>query len=128
MLKVHLFVYVPLEKIRCLHALIKCWRLETHTFHMSFGKCTITLEDVAILLGLKVSSLPITGYTTMDWVGLVERIWGITPPNQQQLECYTKAFILRIIDGYLLTYHSSSFVYLRYLAMLKDFDDYGRMS
>nr|KYP35502.1 Serine/threonine protein phosphatase 7 long form isogeny [Cajanus cajan] len=89
-------------------------------FHMPFGECTITLEDVAILLGLKISRAPITGYATMDWGALVQRLLGMTPPeamvcggrlrmswidrhfsdvsehihSQEQLERYTRAFIL----------------------------------
>ncbi|XP_020208615.1 protein MAIN-LIKE 2-like [Cajanus cajan] len=54
-------------------------RDETHTFHMPFGECTITLEDVAMLLGLKISGAPITGYATMDWGALVQRLLGMTP-------------------------------------------------
>lgn len=33
-------------------ALVKRWRPETHTLHLSCGECTITLEDVALQLGL----------------------------------------------------------------------------
>nr|KYP36254.1 Serine/threonine protein phosphatase 7 long form isogeny [Cajanus cajan] len=95
---------------------------------MPFGECTITLEDVAMLLGLKISRPPIIRYATMDWGALVQCLLGMTPPesmltggrlrmswidrhfsnvsehinSQEQLECYTRAFILRIIGGYLL--------------------------
>nr|KYP73172.1 Serine/threonine protein phosphatase 7 long form isogeny [Cajanus cajan] len=145
--------YFPVDN-HLISALVERWRLETHTFHMPFGECTITLEDVAMLLGLKISGAPIIGYATMDWGALVQRLLGMTPPesmlaggrlrmtwidrhfsnvfehihSQEQLERYTRAFILRIIGGYLLTDHSSSYLSLRYLSFLKDLDVCGQMS
>ncbi|QHO28337.1 uncharacterized protein DS421_7g215800 [Arachis hypogaea] len=35
-------------------AFVEIWRIETHTFHMSFGEYTITLQDVAYQLGLAI--------------------------------------------------------------------------
>ncbi|RYR31169.1 hypothetical protein Ahy_B01g055963 [Arachis hypogaea] len=36
-------------------AFIERWCSETHTFHMSFEKCTFTLQDVAYQLGLPLN-------------------------------------------------------------------------
>ncbi|MBA0710985.1 hypothetical protein Golax_010226 [Gossypium laxum] len=35
-------------------AFFKRWRLDTHTFHLPCGECTITLEDINLKLGLPV--------------------------------------------------------------------------
>ncbi|RYR31580.1 hypothetical protein Ahy_B01g056406 [Arachis hypogaea] len=42
-------------------AFVERWRLEMHTFHMPFGECTLTLQDVAFQLGLPVDGEAVSG-------------------------------------------------------------------
>ncbi|KAK5803771.1 hypothetical protein PVK06_031420 [Gossypium arboreum] len=41
--------------------LVERWRSETHTFHLPCGECTITLEDVALQLGLPIDGSAVKG-------------------------------------------------------------------
>ncbi|QHN82661.1 uncharacterized protein DS421_20g697770 [Arachis hypogaea] len=43
---------------------VERWRLEMHTFHMSFGECTIMLEDVVYQLGLPIDGEYVNGCLT----------------------------------------------------------------
>ncbi|KAH9611096.1 hypothetical protein KSS87_010230 [Heliosperma pusillum] len=56
------FCYVPLDA-DLITALVERWRQETHTFHLPFGEATVTLQDVAMLFGLRISGRPVTGST-----------------------------------------------------------------
>ncbi|RYR39785.1 hypothetical protein Ahy_A09g045384 isoform B [Arachis hypogaea] len=40
------------------------WRPEMHTFHLSFGECMITLQDVAYQLGLSIHEQYVSGCLT----------------------------------------------------------------
>ncbi|XP_020233106.1 serine/threonine-protein phosphatase 7 long form homolog [Cajanus cajan] len=94
---------------------------------MTFGECTITLEDVSVLLGLTVHGDPITSCSTYRWVTLDEDLFGITPPTNaikggrlkmswvdehffdvsmhvhsiEQMKRYTRAYILRLLGALL---------------------------
>ncbi|KAH1047444.1 hypothetical protein J1N35_038228 [Gossypium stocksii] len=65
-------------------ASVKCWCSETHTFHLSCGECTFTLEDVALQLGLPINGSAITGITTIsEPVALCYRVLGVSPNDAE---------------------------------------------
>ena len=47
-------------------SLVERWCLETHTFHLTIGEMTITLQDVAVILGLRIHGFLITGTCDID--------------------------------------------------------------
>ncbi|RYQ98689.1 hypothetical protein Ahy_B07g086454 isoform B [Arachis hypogaea] len=81
-------------------AFIKRWQPETHTFHMLFGECTITLHDVAYQLGLPVYEKPVSecltdfhlhiegGRPAWEWF---HELFGELPPPEK-VKQYTVHF------------------------------------
>ncbi|RYR11207.1 hypothetical protein Ahy_B05g079676 isoform C [Arachis hypogaea] len=75
-----------------LSAFVERWRPETHTFHMPFGECAITLQDVAYQLGLPIDGEAVSGCLTdfenlMDnrrptWEWFRELFGELLPPNK----------------------------------------------
>ncbi|CAN6194938.1 unnamed protein product [Urochloa humidicola] len=52
---------MPTFNPAALTALIDRWRPETHSFHLPCGEMTVTLQDVAMLLGLSIRGLAVIG-------------------------------------------------------------------
>ena len=71
----HIMIDWPL--ITCL---VERWRPETHTFHVPVGEMTITLQDVAIILGLRIDGPAITRTCVFDVAELCAELLGVTSP------------------------------------------------
>ncbi|MFQ6631273.1 hypothetical protein Gotur_009290 [Gossypium turneri] len=65
-------------------ALVERWRPETHTFHFSCGECTVTLEDVALQLGLPIDESPVTRVTAFtEPAALCYQLLGDSPNDDE---------------------------------------------
>jgi len=60
------------------------WRPETHTFHVPCSEMTITLQDVAMILGLPIRGHPVIGRCNpAGWRGRVAQFLGRDPPPKE---------------------------------------------
>ncbi|KAL5150163.1 Serine/threonine-protein phosphatase 7 long form [Glycine soja] len=107
---------------------------------MRYGECTIILQDIFVLLGLRVDGLPLIGPTNLNWADLCEELFGVRPQegeikgsvvklsrlahhfaqinnheDEEQVRRFTRAWILRFIGGVLFVDKSSNKVSLRWL-------------
>lgn len=62
--------------------MLERWRPKTHTFHFQPGECTITLEDVSMLLGLCVNSRAVVGPSEIS-ASALNMFLGRQPPENQ---------------------------------------------
>ena len=138
-------------------AFVERWRQETHTFHLTIGEATITLQDVSVLLGLPVDGQPIIRrehrLTVEHWQGLCAQLLGVAPPADQLdsgrvrlawlcdtfdalpdgadeviVQRHARAYILRLLGGVLMSDLSQTLVRLSVLPFLEDLDAAGRCS
>jgi Plant mobile domain len=152
---VHQIGHIPTDHA-LISALVERWRQETHTFHFPVGEMTITLQDVAILLGLRVDGDAICLNTQRDWRTVVEQLLGkpvtrktfrkkskvaisitwlhenfsICPvtADDNTVQQYARAYLLMLIGSLLLTDHSGNSISAIYLPLFEDFDRAGRYS
>lgn len=132
-------------------ALVERWRPATHTFWFPNGECTVTLEDVTMLLGLPIDGDAVTGESSfrdaaevrnlcMEVLGhdlqpdemtgyfikdtFLQRRFGWIPPNadRQRIVYHARAYIMRLIGNRLLPGTTSNRVHAKYLNLLRETD------
>ncbi|KAG8479524.1 hypothetical protein CXB51_029161 [Gossypium anomalum] len=127
-------------------ALVERWRPETHTFHLPCGECTVTLEDVALQLGVPIDGSPVTGVSAIaEPAALCYSLLGASPGNdesnlsglkftwlkanfqhlpdnatEEELMCAARAYIMHIIGGVLMPDANNNRVHIMYLPLLTD--------
>ncbi|KAG9458823.1 hypothetical protein H6P81_003331 [Aristolochia fimbriata] len=134
-------------------ALVERWRSEMNTFHLANGEMTITLEDVAVLLGLRVDGDAVTGSTRGDWMELARVLLGVElPPGSFQggrlslswlrgrfsfcpddatelvIQQHARAYLLHLVGATIFSDGSARGVHMTYLTLFEDLEEAGRYS
>ncbi|XP_072071620.1 serine/threonine-protein phosphatase 7 long form homolog [Arachis hypogaea] len=137
------------------NALIERWHPDTHTFHLSIGECSVTLEDVALILGLLTDGLPVTGMTMSSFEAIeVECLlqFGVAPRKEHcrsscikltwlrnlkenlelndeiNIQRYVRCHIMLLIGTILFGDKSGAGVHWKFLPLLRDFVNIGQYS
>ena len=83
-------------------ALVERWRLETHTFHLSHGEMSITLQDVEVIYGLFIEGEVLVGPTAAvdgNWSQLCMELLGFTPANDNKTLVGQRILISHLVDA-----------------------------
>ncbi|CAN1165234.1 Serine/threonine-protein phosphatase 7 long form homolog [Linum perenne] len=131
--------------------MIERWRPETSTFHLPFGECTITLEDIAYITGLPVDGEAVTRPIPSQWGELFRSLLGTSPPDSSPgtlknswlkdnfswlspdvddttVEQYARAYILSMFGQFMFCERTGSVVHAYYLTVLRDWEAASRFS
>ncbi|RYR77035.1 hypothetical protein Ahy_A01g001517 [Arachis hypogaea] len=145
--------------VQCQKALVNAsverWHPNTHTFHLSVGKCAVTLEDVAMIFGLPTDGLPVTGMTLSSFETLEAEClnqFGVAPLKSQcrgsgirltwlrdlkerlqlsdenSIQVYVKCHIMLLIGTILFRDKTGASVHWKFLPLLSDFASIGQAS
>ncbi|RYQ85043.1 hypothetical protein Ahy_B10g104531 isoform F [Arachis hypogaea] len=116
-------------------AFVERWRPETHTFHMPFGECTVTLQDVAFQLGLPVDGEAVSGClgefeTYMEGGRPAWEWFRVLPPDasEETVRIYARAYIMMLLSTQLFGDKSANRVHIRWLPFVANLDGMGRWS
>ncbi|XP_073121326.1 serine/threonine-protein phosphatase 7 long form homolog [Henckelia pumila] len=103
--------------------MVEKWHQETHTFHLPVGETTINLQDVAMIWGLNIDGIPVTGVdTAYSKNELQQRCLYWMTAQMTTWQKYSRCVALLIIGGCMFPDSESSAVKLMYLPFLQDID------
>ncbi|RYR55326.1 hypothetical protein Ahy_A06g030566 isoform B [Arachis hypogaea] len=105
-------------------AFVERWRPETHTFHMPFGECTVTLQDVAYQFGL-----PVDGFLVSGCLSEFQNRFRVMPNDATEptVQVYARGYIMMLFTM-LFGDKSGARVHLRWLPYVADLDGLGKYS
>ncbi|XP_008463586.1 serine/threonine-protein phosphatase 7 long form homolog [Cucumis melo] len=115
---------------------------------MPCGECTITLQEVAVQLGLPVDREPLTRSLRYNWKVICHDFLGVVPPEKKgqwlsllwlaeqfqelpldadivTVQRYAPAYIMQLIGGFLFADKSNMLVHYMFLQFIFDFDQTG---
>lgn len=132
-------------------ALVERWRRETNTFHFTVGEMTVTLQDVALLLGLAVDGRPVIGMTHTTCHSVCLKYLGSSPEAKyasggmvklswlkeffsncpldasiEVIERYTRAYLLYLVGSTIFSTTTGNKVPVMYLPLFEDFEEAGK--
>ncbi|KAM3345527.1 protein MAIN-LIKE 2 [Capsicum galapagoense] len=132
-------------------ALVERWRRETNTFHFTVGEMTVTLEDVAYLLGLPVDGEAVIGVTYTSCEAVCIRLLGKAPDSGymsggmvklswlkenfshcpedasiEDIERCTRAYLLYLVGSTIFSTTTGNKVPVMYLPLFENFDEAGK--
>ncbi|XP_050370587.1 protein MAIN-LIKE 2-like [Argentina anserina] len=131
-------------------ALVERWRRETNSFHLAVGEMTITLEDVALILGLPIDGKPVLGVTRPPG-NMCENLLGEVPGDLtggmlkltwlkerfstcpedapiNEIERHTRAYLLYLVGCTIFSTTTGNKVSVMYLPLFKNFDEAGKFA
>ncbi|RYR12615.1 hypothetical protein Ahy_B04g070074 isoform A [Arachis hypogaea] len=108
-------------------AFVERWRPETHTFHMPFGECTITLQDVAYQLGLPVDGHYVSGCLT-DFHLCIEGGRPALGADKETVRRFARAYMMMLLGTQLFADKSGNRIHIRWLPYVARLEEMGGYS
>ncbi|XP_057756177.1 protein MAIN-LIKE 1-like [Arachis stenosperma] len=106
-------------------AFVERWHPKMHTFHIPFGECTITLQDVAYQLGLVVEALCQRLPYRFPYETFGECPEGA---DEETVRRFARAYIMMLLGTQLFADKSGNCIHIRWLPYVARLEEMGSYS